>query len=88
MTELARPFGIWTATAMVVGSMIGAGIFVLPAALAPYGWTGVVSWIVAGLGTIAIARIIAAFAVQRPEEPSILTTCGDILGLLPGRLLT
>lgn len=88
MTDLARPFGIWTATAMVVGGMIGAGIFVLPGALAPYGWAGAASWIVASAGVIAIARIIAAFAVQRPDEPSVLTTCGDVLGLLPGRLLT
>ena len=87
MTELARPFGLWTATAMVVGGMIGAGIFVLPGALAPLGWAGAASWIAAGLGVIAIARIIAALTVQHPDEPSIMTTCGDILGLLPGRVI-
>ena len=48
MAELERPFGIWTATAMVVGGMIGAGIFVLPGALAPFGWAGAASWTEAG----------------------------------------
>ena len=87
MAELERPFGIWTATAMVVGGMIGAGIFVLPGALAPFGWAGAASWIVAGIGVVAIARIIAALTIAHPEEPSILTICGDILGLLPGRVI-
>lgn len=31
----ARPLGLWMATALVVGSMIGSGVFLLPAALAP-----------------------------------------------------
>lgn len=88
MSELQRPFGIWTATALVVGGMIGAGIFALPGQLAPYGWAGTVSWLVAGLGVIAIARVIAALMAPRPQEPSILTICGDILGLAPGRVLT
>ena len=32
--ELKREMGLWTATAMVVGNMIGSGVFLLPAALA------------------------------------------------------
>ncbi len=87
MANLERPFGVWTATAMVVGTMIGAGIFVLPGQLAPLGWTGAVSWIVGGVGVMAIARIIADLTIQRSKEPSILTICGDILGLLPGRVI-
>lgn len=87
MAQLERPFGVWTATAMVVGTMIGAGIFVLPGQLAPLGWTGAVSWIVGGVGVMAIARIIADLTIQRSDEPSILTICGDILGLLPGRVI-
>lgn len=87
MDEQQRPFGLWTATALVVGGMIGAGIFVLPAQLAPFGWTSAVSWLVAGLGVVAIALVISRLAADRPEEPSVMTICGDILGLLPGRLM-
>jgi hypothetical protein len=32
-----RLFGLPTATALVVGSLIGTGVFALPSALAPYG---------------------------------------------------
>ena len=46
MRDPARPFGFWTATALVVGGMIGSGIFLVPSALASFGWTGVAAWIV------------------------------------------
>ena len=72
---------------MVVGSMIGAGIFVLPSSLAPFGWTSIVSWIFTGLGVMAIALVIAQLTKERPQEPSILTISGDILGLLPSRMI-
>ena len=32
-----REIGFWTAVSLVVGSMIGSGVFLLPANLAPYG---------------------------------------------------
>ncbi len=87
METTERPFGLWTATAMVVGGMIGAGIFVLPGSLAPFGWTSAGGWISAGLGVLAIGRVIAELTLRRPNEPSVLTHCGDVLGLLPGRMI-
>jgi hypothetical protein len=53
MAEDTRPFGFWTAAALVVGGVIGAGIFVLPSQLASYGWTGVAAWIFGGMGAMA-----------------------------------
>ena len=87
MRELTRPFGFWTTICMVVGSMVGSGIFVLPATLAPSGWTGTASWFVGGVGVIAIAMVLVGLTSAKPEEPSILTICGHSLGLLPGRLI-
>lgn len=82
-----RPFGIWTAAALVVGSMIGAGIFVLPGQLAPFGWTGLAAWIAAGLGAMAIALVIADLTATMPEEPGLIAICGRIIGPLAGVLL-
>jgi len=87
MDQSVRQFGLPTATAMIVGGMIGGGIFVIPGILAPLGWTSVVSWVVVGMGTLSIAGVISALVVKSPDEPSTLTICGDILGLLPGRLM-
>ena len=57
-TSDKRPFGFWTATALVVGGMIGSGIFMMPAALAPFGWTGSIAWIVSIAGALAIATVM------------------------------
>jgi APA family basic amino acid/polyamine antiporter len=72
---------------MVVGTMIGAGIFVLPASLASAGWGAAWGWLVGGAGVLAIGQVIAALTIRYPQEPGLLTICGDILGLLAGRIM-
>ncbi|HEY2021834.1 basic amino acid/polyamine antiporter [Paraburkholderia sp.] len=64
-TKLSLP----ALTAMVVGSMVGAGIFSLPRnfarATGPFG--AVIAWCVAGIGMYALARVFQALAERRPE---------------------
>lgn len=84
---MERPFGLWTAVSMVVGFMIGAGIFVLPSSLAQLGWTAAVGWIIVGIGVLAIARVMVELHIKHPQEPSVITITGDILGLLAARLI-
>jgi len=72
---------------MVVGSMIGAGIFVLPSSLAPFGWTAAAAWLVVGLGVLTVGQVIAALTIRFPQEPGILAICGDSLGLMAGRIM-
>lgn len=56
-------------TAMVVGSMVGVGIFSLPQAFARY--TGIVgtiiSWVVTGAGMLTLALIFQRLAWRKPE---------------------
>ncbi|SCK43645.1 arginine:ornithine antiporter, APA family [Variovorax sp. HW608] len=56
-------------TAMVVGGMVGAGIFSLPrtfaAATGPLG--AVIAWIVAGTGMYMLARVFQSLAERKPE---------------------
>lgn len=54
------------ATALVVGSMIGSGVFLLPAALAPYGAASLVGWAVALCGALLLAATFAKLAVHWP----------------------
>ena len=82
-----RPFGFWTATAFVIGGMIGAGIFVLPSQLAPYGWTGVAAWIIGGSGAMIIATVLSALATARPDEPGVIAIIGQALGPVAGVLV-
>ncbi|MGH8165150.1 MAG: hypothetical protein ACREP1_12535, partial [Rhodanobacteraceae bacterium] len=40
-----RPtLGLWMAAALVVGNMIGSGLFLLPSVLAPYGGAALLGW--------------------------------------------
>ena len=56
-------------TAMVIGSMIGAGIFSLPrtfgAATGPFG--ALVAWAIAGGGMYALARVFQSLAERKPD---------------------
>jgi APA family basic amino acid/polyamine antiporter len=54
--------GLITATSLVVGNMIGAGIYVLPAALAGYGSISVLAWVLTALGSLVLARIFGNFS--------------------------
>jgi APA family basic amino acid/polyamine antiporter len=86
-TTPVRPFGFWTATALVVGGMIGSGIFVLPSQLAPYGWTGVAAWVAGIAGTVLLAWVLALLAIAMPEAPGGIAITGRVLGPLPGVLI-
>ena len=61
-TTQGRPLGLWMATALVVGSMIGSGVFMLPAALAPYGAASLVGWGIALTGALLLAATFAKLA--------------------------
>jgi len=67
LTASPRSFGIWTCTALVVGNMIGSGIYLLPAALAPFGWNAVLGWLVTIGGALAIAYVFARLARALPR---------------------
>jgi APA family basic amino acid/polyamine antiporter len=60
MTDIDEgKMGIWMTSALVVGTIIGAAIFMLPVALAPLGINALVGWLVSGIGIICIAFSMA-----------------------------
>lgn len=46
--------GIWMTSALVVGTIIGGAIFMLPVSLAPLGANALVGWLISGLGALCI----------------------------------
>jgi basic amino acid/polyamine antiporter, APA family len=53
--------------ALVVGNMIGSGVFLLPASLAPYGLNSIVGWIFTASGGVLLAIVFAALARVYPQ---------------------
>lgn len=47
--------GIWMTSALVVGTVIGAAIFMLPVSLAPLGINSLIGWVISGIGAVCIA---------------------------------
>ena len=62
----ARPLGLWSATALVVGNMIGSGVFLLPAALAPFGAASLLGWGLSTVGALLLALIFADLGRRYP----------------------
>jgi len=55
------------ATALVVGNMIGSGVFLLPASLGPYGAVSMVGWAFSSLGAMLLALTFAWLARDLPR---------------------
>lgn len=58
--------GFWTCTALVVGNMVGSGVFLLPASLTPYGGLSLVGWLVSSVGAILLALTFSRLARFNP----------------------
>ena len=81
-------FGL-TLTAMVVGGMVGAGIFSLPRTFAnstgPIG--AVIAWVIAGTGMYMLARVFQALAERRPDiDAGVFAYAKAGFGDYPGHL--
>jgi basic amino acid/polyamine antiporter, APA family len=61
-------FGLTGATALVVGSIVGVGIFNLPSSLAPYGPITLVSIGLTTVGALALARLFASLSRRMPAD--------------------
>ena len=61
-----RLLGLWMCLALVVGNMIGSGIFLLPASLAPYGLNAMIGWGVTIGGALCLAYVFARLARAMP----------------------
>lgn len=67
-TATAGGFGLTTATALIVGSIIGVGIFNLPTSLAGYGPITLVSLGLTTVGALALALLFAALSRRLPAD--------------------
>jgi APA family basic amino acid/polyamine antiporter len=63
-----KPLGFWMCTALIVGNVIGMGMFMLPASLAPFGFNAFLGWAVTILGCVFIAHVFASLARAMPGE--------------------
>jgi APA family basic amino acid/polyamine antiporter len=57
-----QKLGFWMCLALVVGNVIGSGVYLLPASLAPFGRNNVTGWLFTGAGAIALGVVFVALS--------------------------
>lgn len=62
-----RQLNFWMCLALVMGTMIGSGVFLLPASLAPYGWNAVPGWLITIGGALMLALSLARLTRALPH---------------------
>lgn len=78
-----RKIGFWTCTALVVGNVIGMGIFLLPASLAPFGFNALIGWCITLFGCLTLARVFAHLSRTLPAADGPYGYIRETLGELP-----
>ncbi len=86
-TSEPQTMGLWLTTGLVIGTMIGSGIFLLPASLAPLGLNSVIAWFVSIAGALAIAFALARLA-RGGGEGGIQSYIEGAFGPLVGFVIT
>ncbi|HTR29935.1 MAG TPA: amino acid permease [Puia sp.] len=88
-TQLKKTIGLWSATSLVIGSIIGAGIFMRPATMA--GQLGSPTlllsvWVIGGIVSLLGAMIYAELGTMYPETGGPYVYLQEMYGELPAFL--
>lgn len=85
--ESLRVLGFGTAVALVMGNMIGSGVYLLPSSLASYGGLSLIGWVVTSAGSLLLALVFARLARLHPAAGGIYAYTRGAFGELAGFLV-
>src|SRR3990167_2206722 len=72
---------------LVIGNMIGTGIYVLPASLAKYGSISLLAWVFTSIGAIFFALTLAALNKRYPKTGGLYVFCREAYGRMVGFII-
>ena len=61
--------GLLSSTSLVIGNMVGSGIFLLPASLAIYGTISIIGWLFSSVGAILLALVFGELSKISNKNP-------------------
>lgn len=61
-----KKLGFWTSSSLVVGNMIGSGVFLLPATLAAFGSISLFGWLISAIGAATLAFVFIELSKMLP----------------------
>lgn len=78
--------GFWSCTALVIGNMVGSGVFLLPSSLAAFGGLSLFGWLVSSTGAVILAFTFARLARLNPGAGGPYAYTRDGFGSFAGYL--
>ena len=83
-----QKLGFFMSVALVMGNMIGSGVFLLPQSLAPFGWNAIAGWVITIAGALCLAHVLAKLTAAHegaigPAE-LVELSFGPVAGFLIG----
>ncbi|TAK71832.1 MAG: amino acid permease [Gammaproteobacteria bacterium] len=75
---------MWMLIALVIGNMVGSGVFLLPSSLAQYGSISIFAWVFTSVGAILIAIIFSRLSVLLPKDGGPYAYCHEAFGNFVG----
>lgn len=83
-TQKKTKLNLFTATCLVAGNMMGAGVLMLPATLAKYGAYSFVGWIITSIGALCLALVFAKLSYWVPASGGPYTFAMHVFGRFVG----
>lgn len=80
MNTPTKKLGLGMLTALVVGNMIGSGVFMLPASLAGFGSISLLGWGFTAIGAILLALVFARLSHALPKTGGPYAFCREAFG--------
>lgn len=74
-------------TSLVVGNMIGTGIYMLPASLAAFGTISLLAWVYTSIGAIFLALTITSLSKRFPKTGGPYVYCKEAFGKFVGFII-
>ena len=81
---VAGKLGFGMTVALVVGNIIGSGVYLVPASLAPYGRNSLSAWLFTATGALVLAVVFAALSRALPAEGGLYAYTRTAFGELAG----
>jgi len=82
--QLKRKFGLLMAMCMVVGTVIGSGIFFRNEEIVAYAggrmWVGIAAWVLGGFITLALAYVMSVLATRHEKVGGLLDYSDALVG--------
>jgi APA family basic amino acid/polyamine antiporter len=80
--------GIGSIVALIVGNLIGAGVFLMPAKIAPFGMMGIWGLLVTSLGAFFLSLLFSQLSMHFPNESGPHQYVNRALGRSSGMLIS